>query len=49
MQTVVEKMPRRLLVSDTDQGDELRGRIADLEELLCAYREGRVKEARAGR
>ncbi len=49
VQTVVEKMPRRLLVSDTDQGDELRGRIADLEELLCAYREGRVKEARAGR
>ena len=39
-------MPRRLLVADTDQGDALRARIADLEALLSAYRDGALKEAR---
>ena len=47
VQTVVEKMPRRLLVADTDQGDALRARIADLEALLSAYRDGALKETLA--
>ena len=47
--TVVEKMPRRLMVRDTDQGEELKRRIADLEDLLSAYRGGTLKEARGRR
>jgi len=41
---IVEMMPRRLLVADTDTGRDLRRRIADLEALLRAYREGSIQE-----
>ena len=41
---VVELMPRRLRVADTDTGAALRGQIAELEELLTAYRNGQVPE-----
>ena len=41
---VVHRMPRRMLVADTDTGVELKEQIADLETLLEAYREGLVSE-----
>lgn len=40
---IVEKMERRLLVSDTDKGDEIRGQLRDLEDLLAAYEQGHIK------
>jgi fructose-1,6-bisphosphatase-3 len=33
-----------MLVADTDKGKELKKQIADLEELLYAYRHGLIKE-----
>lgn len=41
---IVENMPRRVLVADTDTGSQLRERIGHLEDLLAAYREGTIKE-----
>ena len=41
---IVEKMQKRITVADTDEGKELAGRIADLKELLKAYRSGLLKE-----
>ena len=41
---IVEISNRRMLVADTDIGVELRKQIADLEELLFAYRHGFIKE-----
>ena len=41
--TTVEQYPDRLLVMDTDGGEEIRGRVADLEKLLNAYRTGVIK------
>lgn len=41
---IVEMSNRRMLVADTDIGIELRKQIADLEELLFAYRHGFIKE-----
>lgn len=41
---IVEMSNRRMLVADTDKGIELRKQIADLEELLYAYRHGFIKE-----
>lgn len=43
---IVEMSTHRMLVSDTDKGEELRGQIADLKELLYAYRHGYIKEQR---
>ena len=34
----------RMLVADTDKGEELRSQIADLKMLLYAYRHGIIKE-----
>ncbi|MEG0216064.1 MAG: fructose-bisphosphatase class III, partial [Hungatella sp.] len=42
--TIVEKMKNRVMVGDTDLGKELADRIADLKELVGAYREGILKE-----
>jgi len=42
--SVVEKMPRRIMVADTDKGRELMEQISDLKELVAAYREGLIKE-----
>ena len=42
---IVEMSNRRMLVADTDIGRELRKQIADLEELLYAYRHGFIKES----
>jgi len=44
--TITEVLPERVLTSSTDWGVELRGTLADLEDLLRAYREGRLKESR---
>ncbi len=40
---MIEDLPDRLMVSDTDEGDEIRRRIKELEELRKAYRRGRLK------
>ncbi len=42
--TVVEKMERRVSIADTDYGEELALRIADLRALMQAYQEGIVLE-----
>lgn len=41
---IVENMPRRVLVGDTDTGAKLQTQIQQLRELLAAYREGAIKE-----
>ncbi|MBQ3699300.1 MAG: fructose-1,6-bisphosphatase [Prevotella sp.] len=41
---LVELSAHRMLVADTDKGDELRAQIADLRDLLYAYRHGILKE-----
>ena len=41
---VVEKLGRRMLVADTDKGVEIKQKIADLKELVQAYRDGVIKE-----
>ena len=40
----VEDLPKRLRISDTDQGPILLDKIGDLENLLVAFREGKIKE-----
>ncbi len=42
---IVEMSNRRMLVADTDKGVELNRQIADLEELLYAYRHGFLSES----
>lgn len=42
--TIVEKMKNRVMVADTDTGKELAAKIADLKELVAAYRGGILKE-----
>ena len=44
VQTVVEQMPRRLRIADTDQGARLRERIEDLAGLTEAFASGAIKE-----
>lgn len=46
VQSIVKQMPVRLLIADTDEGEELRARIDDLMALIAAYRSGVIKEAR---
>lgn len=41
---IVEMSAHRMLVADTDKGTELRRQVADLQELLYAYRHGFIKE-----
>ena len=41
---IVEMSNHRMRVADTDKGEELRRQVADLEELLYAYRHGYIKE-----
>ena len=41
---LVELSAHRMLVADTDKGDELRAQIEDLRQLLYAYRHGILKE-----
>ncbi|MFI3320852.1 MAG: fructose-1,6-bisphosphatase [Rikenellaceae bacterium] len=44
---VVERISNRIKVKDTNIGQELALKIADLRELLFAYRSGQIKEFRA--
>ena len=46
---ITERMPRRLLIRDTDAGREIFERIGDLKELLEAYQAGRILENTGGR
>ena len=41
---IVEVMPRRLKVSDTDEGSMIKERIKDLKMLIQAFRNGTIKE-----
>ena len=41
---LVQHVNRRKTVADTDVGKEIKENIADLEKLLCAYREGSIVE-----
>lgn len=41
---IVKRVVSRKTVGDTDAGKELKERIADLEELLKAYRSGKISE-----
>ena len=43
-----EVFPERLLVRDTDTGEEIRTRIDDLMQLLECYRQGDIKERQRG-
>ena len=43
---IVELSTHRMLVADTDKGAELRRQIAELKDLLYAYRHGMIKEKR---
>ena len=42
---IVENFPQRHLVADTDDGALMREEIADLKELLYAYRQGIIRES----
>ena len=44
---IVEMSAHRMRVADTDKGEELRLQIADLKELLYAYRHGIITEKRS--
>jgi len=41
---IVETMPERLLILDTDQGAELVEKVEDLKELIKAFKNGSLKE-----
>ena len=43
---IVEMSAHRMRVADTDKGEELRAQVADLKELLYAYRHGIITEKR---
>ena len=46
---IVENLPRRLMISDTDAGEGIKRRIEDLNALLDAYRSGIIKTDSTGR
>jgi fructose-1,6-bisphosphatase-3 len=43
---IIEMSAHRMLVADTDKGEELKTQVADLKQLLYAYRHGIIKEQR---
>ena len=45
---IVENLPRRLMISDTDAGEGIKRRIEDLNALLDAYRSGTIKTDSTG-
>ena len=45
---IVENLPRRLLIADTDLGEEMAHRIEELKELLAAYRSGKIRTDSTG-
>lgn len=42
----VERMTNRMLIADTDDGERINEKVAELEALLEAYRSGQIKERR---
>lgn len=42
----VERMKKRMLIDDTDDGEVIRGKISELAALIEAYRSGLIKERR---
>jgi fructose-1,6-bisphosphatase-3 len=44
---IVERMPRRMRIRDTRQGEQLQAMIDELEELLAAYESGTIHEQAA--
>jgi len=42
--TQVEMEPKRVMIGDTDNGQNLKQQIADLTDLLEAYRNGKILE-----
>ncbi|HBX74848.1 MAG TPA: class 3 fructose-bisphosphatase [Acidaminococcaceae bacterium] len=44
--TQVEMEPKRVMIGDTDNGQNLKQQIADLTDLLKAYRDGKIMEKR---
>lgn len=43
--TVLESLPKRMMVRDADQGRDLEEQVEDLQELVKAYRSGKLKES----
>lgn len=41
---IVQLMGKRIMVRDTDKGEEIMKQIKELKELLCAYRNGIINE-----
>ena len=41
---IVETMPERLLILDTDQGAVLSEKVDDLKDLIRAFKAGEIKE-----
>lgn len=44
LKQIITRTDHRILVSETDKGQEILSQIADLKELLNAYRKGYIKE-----
>lgn len=44
---VVEKLPQRMLVKETDAGEKMALEIKDLEALIAAYRKGLIQETQS--
>lgn len=42
--SVVEDLPKRMLIGDSDQGKEIMNQIRDLKALVEAFRDGEIKE-----
>lgn len=40
---IVEEIAKRIMVADTDEGEEIKGRIEDLKALVEAYKSGTIK------
>ncbi len=41
---LVENLPERMLILDTDQGKVLVEKVEDLQQLICAFKNGSIKE-----
>lgn len=41
---IIENLPERLLISDTDEGETITQKVYDLEELTQAYRSGQLRQ-----
>ncbi len=46
---IIENLPERLLIRDTDEGGKIARKISDLGQLAQAYRAGRIRQSGAGK